>query len=161
MLRVSLFAAVVYTAVGFGVAHAEEPGFLPFGQPGNAQNATTTLEVIMEDNAYSVQSLAVTSGETVRFVLINKDDADHEFNLGTVDMQTMHRAEMAAMEGHGHMNDHAGTQHAMPNMVFVPANETRELVWTFASSGTLEFACNIPGHYEAGMHGTIEIDAPR
>lgn len=158
MLRISVIAAVVFTTFGFGVAHAQE---MAFGQPGQAEDVGSTIEVVMQDNAYSIQELTVTSGETVRFVLINKDDTDHEFNLGTVEMQAMHREMMAAMGEHAHMHDHGDAQQAMPNMVFVPANETRELIWTFAAGGVIEFACNIPGHYEAGMHGTIEIDEPR
>jgi uncharacterized cupredoxin-like copper-binding protein len=31
-------------------------------------------------------------------------------------------------------------------------------VWTFVRTPNLEFACDIPGHYEDGMHGTISFD---
>jgi uncharacterized cupredoxin-like copper-binding protein len=33
------------------------------------------------------------------------------------------------------------------------------LIWKFAQAGTVEFACLIPGHYEAGMKGSIRVDA--
>jgi hypothetical protein len=35
--------------------------------------------------------------------------------------------------------------------------ETKELVWQFTKPGSFEFACNIPGHAEAGMAGTITV----
>lgn len=171
MPRIALFAPLALIAFAVGSAFAqvgehmggEHMGgeHMAFGQPGAAEDVATTVEVIMEDNAYSLQNLTVASGETVRFILVNKDDADHEFTLGDTAMQAAHRAEMATMNEHAHMHEPAAAQHAMPNMVFVPALETRELIWTFGAGGTIEFACNIPGHYEAGMHGKIEIDEPR
>ena len=33
-----------------------------------------------------------------------------------------------------------------------------ELVWTFSRAADLEIACNIPGHYQAGMYGGIFFD---
>ena len=35
--------------------------------------------------------------------------------------------------------------------------ETATLVWTFARRRDLQFACDIPGHYEDGMHGAIRL----
>jgi uncharacterized cupredoxin-like copper-binding protein len=30
-------------------------------------------------------------------------------------------------------------------------------VWQFTQSGRFEFACLIPGHFEAGMVGTVTV----
>jgi hypothetical protein len=39
-----------------------------------------------------------------------------------------------------------------------PAKVTRTIgSWTFARTANLEFACNIPGHYEDGMMGPIRF----
>src|SRR3546814_11220077 len=32
-----------------------------------------------------------------------------------------------------------------------------EMIWTFTEAGDLQFACNIPGHYESGMVGNIKF----
>jgi uncharacterized cupredoxin-like copper-binding protein len=32
-----------------------------------------------------------------------------------------------------------------------------ELIWRFTRAMTLEFACNVPGHYEAGMVGQVRF----
>ncbi|NCW99267.1 MAG: plastocyanin, partial [Betaproteobacteria bacterium] len=32
-----------------------------------------------------------------------------------------------------------------------------EIVWTFNRVGEFDFACLLPGHYEAGMRGTINV----
>jgi uncharacterized cupredoxin-like copper-binding protein len=31
-------------------------------------------------------------------------------------------------------------------------------VWTFTEKADLEFACNVPGHYQAGMYGDIDFE---
>jgi uncharacterized cupredoxin-like copper-binding protein len=32
-----------------------------------------------------------------------------------------------------------------------------DINWKFTKKGTFEFACLIPGHYQAGMHGLIMV----
>ena len=69
----------------------------------------------------------------------------HEFFVGTLSEQLDHEREMAS-----------GTpMHAEPGQVDVPAGQTVRLVYTFELPGTLELACHDPGHYPAGMRGTI------
>ena len=48
-------------------------------------------------------------------------------------------------------------KHDDPNAVLVAPGKTGELVWTFPRDARLEFACNIPGHYQTGMVGRITI----
>lgn len=47
--------------------------------------------------------------------------------------------------------------HADGNAVLVKPGETKELIWTFSDAQNLEFACNLPGHYQAGMKGEIKV----
>ena len=35
--------------------------------------------------------------------------------------------------------------------------KTGELIWQFAKAGTFDFACLQPGHFEAGMMGTVSV----
>ena len=51
--------------------------------------------------------------------------------------------------GHGMHNE--------PNSVLLEPGKTGEIIWTFSKNIDLEFACNIPGHYESGMVGTIHL----
>jgi uncharacterized cupredoxin-like copper-binding protein len=44
-----------------------------------------------------------------------------------------------------------------PNAVDVPAGGAARLVHTFDQPGTLEYGCHVPGHYAAGMLGTITV----
>jgi uncharacterized cupredoxin-like copper-binding protein len=52
------------------------------------------------------------------------------------------------------MPDH---KHDDPNSILVEPGETQELVWKFAEATGLEFACNVPGHYDSGMMGDVKI----
>jgi uncharacterized cupredoxin-like copper-binding protein len=167
-----------------------------FGQPAAAAKATRTVEVVMGDMSFNPQSLTIKAGETVRFVLVNKGQLLHEFNLGDGAMHARHQQEMLKMQqsgqltptamnaqgamGHGSM-DHAamdhgsmdhgsmdhgamagmdhgsGMAHDDPNSVLVEPGKTGELTWTFSQAGNLEFACNVPGHYQAGMVGKLTV----
>jgi uncharacterized cupredoxin-like copper-binding protein len=47
--------------------------------------------------------------------------------------------------------------HGEPNGRHVEPRQTAEILWRFTKAGTFEFACLIPGHYEAGMKGAIVV----
>jgi len=42
--------------------------------------------------------------------------------------------------------------------VNVPAGQSATLVYTFNNPGTLIYGCHVPGHYLAGMRGTITVE---
>jgi uncharacterized cupredoxin-like copper-binding protein len=147
-----------------------------FGEPAPASKATRTIEVLLKDIAFEPKQLQVKAGETVRFVLINQGQLPHEFNLGDKAMHAEHQKEMIAMQGklftagmnhegmdhgnmeHGQMNHGEGHAHAGGNTVLVQPGQRAELTWTFRTSAPIEFACNVPGHYQAGMVGPLTIE---
>jgi uncharacterized cupredoxin-like copper-binding protein len=64
---------------------------------------------------------------------------------------------MKAMAGMDHSKMDHGMKHDDPNSVLVEPGKTAELTWTFSKATSLEFACNIPGHYQAGMVGKLTV----
>jgi uncharacterized cupredoxin-like copper-binding protein len=123
-----------------------------FGAPGAPADVDRTVRIVMGDMSFDPAMVTITAGETIRFVVINRSGIDHDFTIGDPIAQGAHRAEMVEMM------DNPGMTHADdPNAVLVKAGETRELIWWFAPTGGLEFDCNVPGHYEAGMRGTIDV----
>jgi len=133
-------------------AHAEEEE-ITFGMPGMSNMVTRTITVSMQDVAYDHKNLKFKNGETIRFILINKDDTDHEFTLGTAEMQAADRERMEKMMDMNMPMEMEGEA----NAVSVPALQTKELIWTFKGPSQIEFACNIPGHYDAGMKGDLTV----
>ena len=45
--------------------------------------------------------------------------------------------------------------HSHSNSVLLEPKQSAELIWKFSSDTNLEVACNVPGHYEAGMIANI------
>ena len=168
------FAACV---LAFSVSAVASPGsHAEIGHPAAAASATRTVNIEMTDLAFSPKTLELKAGETVRFVLVNKGQLLHEFNLGDAAMHAEHQKEMLKMQQSGAMTttgmhhagmDHgamgqgsmpmAGMTHDDPNSVLVEPGKTAELTWTFSGTRDLEFACNVPGHYQAGMVGTLKV----
>nr|WP_067289019.1 plastocyanin/azurin family copper-binding protein [Marinobacterium profundum] len=138
------------------------------GKPGVAAQATRTVTMALYDNYYEVDTLEVKAGETVRFQLKNEGVLLHEFNIGTAAMHKNHQSEMLKMMEHGMMTptgmvemDHSGMEgmegmkHDDPNSILLAPGESKEITWTFSGDAELEFACNMPGHYQAGMVGEV------
>ncbi|CAH0172117.1 copper-binding protein [Pseudomonas mediterranea] len=156
-------------ALAFSTSSWASPGqHFDFGQPAPAVKASRSIDVVMGDMTFDQRTLDIKAGETVRFVLINKGRLLHEFNLGDAAMHAEHQQEMLKMQqsgqlmptgmDHGSMDhDMAGMSHDDPNSVLVEPGKTAELTWTFSKATRLEFACNIPGHYQAGMKGDLTV----
>jgi uncharacterized cupredoxin-like copper-binding protein len=156
-LRVGVVALAITTpAWAHGPDHA-----MSGGKPGDPAKVTRTVELVAADNEFSLKSLKVSDGETVRFVVRNDGLDPHEFLIGTNHEHAEHRQMMKAMM---EQQKKGGHTHDMPAMdahqsgVSVLPGKSAAFVWTFARTPALEFACDIPGHYEDGMHGLISFD---
>ncbi len=114
------------------------------------------IEVVMTEFAFEPATLEVQAGETVRFVLVNDGAVPHEFRLTTAHAAAEHIA--SGHEGH---DDGGDGGHAHDEVVLeVAAGATDTLTVTFDEHMEFDlFACLIPGHYEAGMLGDLEIAA--
>jgi len=134
------------------------------GGKGDAADVRRTLKIVMKDHLYMPRSVVVGEGETVRFVIENKGEFVHEFNIGTAETHKGHQAEMMAMMDSGAlMPDHidhskmGDMKHDDPNSVLLEPGQSGEIIWKFGTAGEIQFACNVPGHYESGMHGRLQI----
>ncbi|KAA1175941.1 copper-binding protein [Marinobacter salinexigens] len=144
-----------------------------FGEAGKAEDVSRTIQVEMFDNYFEPEEIEVSQGETVRFVIQNNGSLVHEFNIGTPKMHEAHQKEMMMMVEHGviqggklneeMMNMDMGNGHTMkhddPNSVLLEPGQKKEIVWTFSARTSMEFACNVPGHYQSGMYGDVNFDA--
>ena len=119
------------------------------GQPGSAAKVQRSITVEMKDAMrFTPASVEVKRGETVKFIVKNVGRIQHEMVLGTQEELLEH----AAM-----MRQHPGMTHADNNQVSVAPGKSAELIWQFGKAGKLDFACLVPGHFEAGMKGAIAI----
>lgn len=133
-----------------GHAHADD---WEIGRPGKAADVTRTIEIdMLEPEAggmvFSPAELTISRGETIRFVITNRGALDHEMVIDT---------EAANMEHAKVMMMNTDMHHSDPNAVSLKPGESGELIWTFSQPGSFQFACLIPGHLDAGMHGTLTV----
>ncbi|MFT5487114.1 MAG: putative cupredoxin-like copper-binding protein [Paracoccaceae bacterium] len=142
------------------------------GEPGKVSDVSRTVTIDMTDNRYSTEEISVKAGETIRFVVSNKGQLVHEFNIGTPDMHKGHQKEMMMMVDHGVLEadkinhdkmkmDMGGgktMEHNDPNSALLEPGKSKKIVWKFSKAGTFEFACNVPGHYDAGMVGEVQVN---
>ena len=140
------------------------------GEPGKASDVSRTIEVTMFDNYYEHEDFSIIPGETVRFIVKNKGELVHEFNIGTAEMHANHQEGMIMMVEHGALEVDRINQEAMkmdmgdgpmthddPNSVLLEPGKQGEIIWKFTDKVTLEIACNVPGHYDAGMVARVKF----
>ena len=120
-----------------------------------AQVVTRSIAVRMDDQMrFTPSSIAVQAGETIRFVVHNAGATAHEMVLGSAQEIAAHAQGMKQAASSSNTAPH---QHGQGVEITVAAGQTGELVVSFPVAGTVEMACLIPGHYEAGMRGTIAV----
>jgi uncharacterized cupredoxin-like copper-binding protein len=150
-----MLAAVLLTVgidfPGSGRAH-EDQGHFSAGEPGDPKKPARVIKVKMFEDGkqklFEPSRIEVRRGEQIRFVFENVDYDNHEFVLATRAENQKH-AEL--------MKKFPDMEHDDPNAKRVLPSENGELLWKFTKRGEFEFACLISGHYEAGMHGKINV----
>ena len=156
LTSIALFSATGALAAGSGDhSHGHDHGHMKMmdvGMPGKSDKVDRTIDVMMRetddgDMIFEPATLEINQGETIRFHVTNKGELEHEFVIDTVEGNAKHKEMMAAME----------MAHDDPNSVSLEPGDSGEVIWKFSNAGSFEFACLIPGHYESGMHGPIEV----
>jgi uncharacterized cupredoxin-like copper-binding protein len=121
----------------------------PYGREGDPRKVERTIRIDMSDAMrYFPDQVRVKRGATIRFSLRNNGESPHEMVIGTMDELKQH-AELIRM--HGEMpRDAANVAHVAPG-------GTGRLTWQFTRAGEFYYGCLIPGHFDAGMIGTIVV----
>jgi uncharacterized cupredoxin-like copper-binding protein len=124
------------------------------GMPADKTSGMTEIKISLTETEdgemlFSPRQLDFKAGETVVFTITNEGDNPHEFVMDTVANNAKHKAVM---------DKFPEMEHDDPNAVRLEPGEKGTIMWTFANSGTFEFACLIPGHYEAGMYGALTVN---
>lgn len=132
---------------GGGHSHGESTGLV-------AQVVSRTVNVHLDDSMrFHPDKIDVQAGETIRFVVHNGGNVPHEFVLGTPKEIADH-AELMRQIAAGQAVAH---KHGGGAALSLAPGQMGELVVGFAQVGALEIACLVPGHYEAGMRGSLNV----
>lgn len=161
------FLSVACTGLAFAASHAEDhgDGHSMEGMEGHeghkmskvgmqaekGAKANKTITVHMMDTMkFNFSNTDVEQGDIVKFIIMNKGKIAHEFGIGSVDEQTAHRKMMKDM-------GMADMDHDDGSTVSVAPGKSKVIIWQFLGEDTVQFSCNVPGHFEAGMHTEAEL----
>lgn len=153
-LVASLAAGPVFAAGNHAGGHGDDhKGGMAVGEPGTLAKVDRVIPITMKETAdgnmiFQPAKISVRQGETIRFVVQNKGDLEHEFVLDDPAKVQEHKA---LMEKFPEM------EHDDPNAIRLAPGKRGEVIWRFSNAGSFEFACLIPGHYEMGMKGPVNV----
>jgi uncharacterized cupredoxin-like copper-binding protein len=120
-----------------------------YGREGDPRKVTRTIRITMSDAMrYFPDQIRVKRGDTIRFAVRNSGELPHEMVIGTMDELKKH-AELTK-SGREMPHDAANVAHVAPGA-------SGRIVWQFTRAGEFYYGCLIPGHFDAGMIGTIVV----
>ncbi len=144
---------------------------MKIGSLGKESEVSRIIKVIMHDNYYEPNLFQIKAGETIKFEVENAGMLVHEFNIANKMMHMKHQPEMAKMAENGillafsidkekmkkmaKMDKSMGHSHS--NSVLLEPKQKGEIIWKFDNAINIEVACNVPGHYQAGMIAEVNI----
>jgi len=137
---VAIAVAVATAVCGYAVsdtARADTPTVLG---PG-----LVTVNVSIRYSTFSLSTIRVQPGTTVRFLIHNNDAINHEFIVGDARVHLLHEQ--------GKESVHP----PVPGEVSMTPDSIGETFYVFAKPGRYLFACHLPGHFAYGMKGWVVV----
>jgi len=145
---------------------------MKIGSKGNVNDVSRVIKVVMYDNYYEPSSFQINVGETIKFEVENAGELVHEFNIANKMMHIKHQPEMEKMVENeilfadsidkdkmkkmAKMDKSMGHSHS--NSVLLEPKQKGNIIWKFDNAINIEVACNVPGHYQAGMIAKVNIN---
>jgi uncharacterized cupredoxin-like copper-binding protein len=148
-------AALLSLSMANQASANEGHGSYAFGEPGKAADVSKTFTIEAHDAngdmKFTHEKITIKKGETVKFVVTNKGSTVHEFSIGDSASQRAHALMMQKDPEMKHEGDHSA--------ITLQPGETKEIIWKFNKPirGSIELACQIPGHYEGGMVSKVTL----
>ncbi|MEZ8061049.1 copper-resistant cuproprotein CopI [Vibrio splendidus] len=125
-------------------------GMSEVGMPAKGAKPDKVVHVLLSDDMKITfkNKVDIEPNDVVQFVVMNTGKIDHEFSIGSASEQLEHREMMKNMGNHAH--DSGST-------VTVKPGKAKQMLWHFHGDNNVKFACNIPGHAEAGMVKAVTL----
>ena len=164
-----LYILIVFTVFSFYTQSFADKNMMSVGTEGKSDEVTRVIKVKMFDNYFEPNTFNFKAEETVRFEVENFGELVHEFNIANAMMHKKHQPEMQKMVENeilfgdsidrikmAKMDKSMSHQHS--NSVLLEPKEKKNLIWKFSKAQNIEIACNVPGHYDAGMIAQVKIN---
>lgn len=144
LARFAIAAAVAVGTTVAGYAASERDA----AQADALGPGPVTVTIDIEHSRFAPSWLRVEAGTELRFVVRNGDPINHELIVGPPEVHDRHR--------HGTEASHP----PVPGELSVGPLQRGVTTYRFDEPGTVEMACHLPGHYDFGMRGEIEVVQP-
>lgn len=122
-------AMVVGVVMGATSTSVLAGGSASAGGSGVAGAPTVTGVITAENSKFVETSLTMEDGEVLGLFVVNRDSIAHAFDIDSLGVH-----------------------------VQLPADSTTAVAIKPTGPGRLEFYCSVPGHRDAGMAGTIDVE---
>ena len=130
----------------------------------SSQGATATptepMEVTLNatDIAFDKNRIEAVAGRPVSLTLHNAGVLEHDFTI----IEMPHDGEVSTTEMEDEMGGHdmSNVTEEMDIHVAAPTDQSNTIEFTPTTPGEYEYYCTVAGHKEAGMVGTLVVEAP-
>ena len=112
---------------------------------GHGQPVGAVVAIGIEHSRFSTGRVVVAAGTALTFEIDNTDPIGHELIVGPPEVHARHAEGTEA------------SHPSVPGEVTLDLGGTAVTSYTFDRPGTVEFACHLPGHYQHGMRGVVEV----
>lgn len=117
-----------------------------------------TITLVGTEFKFDPNQLTVKAGQRVRIVFQNKGTVDHELEVEDLKADNvvldLSQAGNIPADQKSEVMDDAADGKVHP---YAAAGGTATIDFTPTEAGTFDFACNLPGHKEQGMVGTMVV----
>ena len=148
MNRIIPFVALVLFSTHCYSSASYPNNEVDMGKSGDSSKVSRTIKLTQVDNMFLPSEIKVSEGETIQFVIKNGGSRKHEMLMGSM-ADLKKAANMRRM--------FPEKDHSEAHLVQLEPGEQKEFIWQFTSTGTINFACPLPGHFKK-MRGTITVE---
>lgn len=148
-LIISFVTLVLFSTHSHSNANqSHSPIKVDIGGPGDPGEVSRIIKLTQVDNMFLPSGFTVSEGETIRLVVKNGGNNKHEMLMGSM-AELKKAAKMRRI--------FPDMRQPEAHLIQLEPGEQKELIWRFNSSGTIDFACPLPGHFKK-MRGKITVE---
>lgn len=103
---------------------------------------------------FSIDHITVVAGQQLAIEFTNTSRLPHNIVIVDGDMAVATEVNRDAINQTDYLPQHPAVIASLP---IVMPNQTGSITWESAQPGTYLFICTYPGHFDAGMYGTITV----
>lgn len=117
--------------------------------------AEGAVAMTVRDNMFFAQNdITVDAGKILAIDFTNTSRLPHNIVIIDGDMSVATDVNRNAINQMDYLPQHPAVVASMP---MVMPNQTGSITWASTQPGTYLFICTYPGHFDAGMYGTITV----